>query len=684
MNFEKFADAVKARYDKLASLPGGLLVVDVPKDTLWLTYLNSFTHDPLYKTRGEHDCSCCRHFIYDVGRVVALHDGKKQTIWDVVLEDELQYQKTADLMAELIRTAPLAGVFATLNETSGTKQSRAVIDDKLCNFPHFYAKHKREYVFRKDALATECATLNNQAEMLEKSLVQINPNALTEVLELISSNSLYRGSEHQALVASFQKLQKAYLESGLDAGTFAWMHFRKAGPAVCSIKNAVIGTLLVDLASGSGLEEAVKRFETKVAPTNYKRPTALVTPRMIEDAKAKLIELGLYDSLARRYANLSDISINDVLYADRGVQPLLKDGDVFDQLKTKATTVSPKTFDRVDTVSLETFLADVLPLASTIEVFLENKQEKNLVSLVTAAHPDTAALFKWDNAFSWSYNGDLADSYIKERVAAKGGNVTGDVCCRLAWNNYDDLDFHMTEPKPQKGSSAYKITYQNRGKLSPSRGQLDVDAMAGGGRAGMPRDPVENIFYGSVGTMREGDYLLQVHQYRLVEKLDTGFTVEIDILGEVHRFQSATNPPQGQLVGVAKLTVRGGKVSITPLMQSTVQSRKLWGLDTQNWQRVAAILKSPNHWEGEKGIGNLHYFILLEGCVNDGNARGFYNEFLRDELSPHRKVLELVGSKSRTEETINQLSGIGFSSTGQQQVIVRVTGRTQRVLKVTI
>lgn len=682
MNFETFADAVKARYDQLASLPGGLLVVDVPSETLWLTYLGSFESDPIFKTRSEHDCSCCRHFLYEVGRVVSLHDGQKLTLWDVQMEGEPQYQKTADAMAELIHRAPIAGVFATLSETSGAKQSRVVIDDTLCSFPHFYAKHQREYVFSKDALATERGALNTQAEMLEKSLTQINPDTVTEVLELISSNSLYRGGEHQPLVAGFQKLQKAFMESGLDVETFAWMHFRKAGPALCSIKNSVIGTLLIDLASGIGLEDAVKRFEVKVAPTNYKRPTALVTPRMIEDARATLIELGLYDSIARRYANLSDISINDVLYADRGVQPLLKDSDLFDQLKTKATTVSPKTFDRVDTVPLETFLSEVLPLASTLEVFLENKQEKNLVSLVTSAQPGVAPLFKWDNAFSWSYNGDLADSYIKERVAAKGGNVTGDVCCRLAWNNYDDLDFHMTEPK--KGNSAYKITYQNRGKLSPSRGQLDVDAMAGGGRSPASRDPVENIFYGSVGSMHDGDYLLQVHQYRLVEKQDTGFTVEIDLQGEVHRFQSATNPPQGQLMGVAKLTVRAGKVSITPLMQSTVQSRKLWGLDTQNWQRVAALLKSPNHWEGEKGVGNLHYFFMLEGCVNDGNARGFYNEFLREELSPHRKVLELVGSKSRTEETVNQLSGIGFSSSGRQEVIVRVTGRTQRVLKVTI
>ena len=82
-------------------------------------------------------------------------------------------------------------------------------------------------------------------------------------------------------------------------------------------------------------------------------------------------------------------------------------------------------------------------------------------------------------------------------------------------------------------------------------------------------------------------------------------------------------------------------------------------------------------------MGNQHYFFMLQGCVNDGNTRGFYNEFLRDELTPHRKVLEMIGSKNRTEETVDQLSGVGFSN-ARQEVVVRVTGRTQRTLKVII
>ena len=116
---------------------------------------------------------------------------------------------------------------------------------------------------------------------------------------------------------------------------------------------------------------------------------------------------------------------------------------------------------------------------------------------------------------------------------------------------------------------------------------------------------------------------------------------------------------------------------------SSSASRKLWGLDTQGFQRVNLLLRSPNYWSGQ-GVGNKHYFFMLDGCTNDGDARGFYNEFLRADLDKHRKVLEIVGSKMKTEQSENQLSGLGFSETKRNEVTVRVKGSFNRTLKVLI
>ena len=45
------------------------------------------------------------------------------------------------------------------------------------------------------------------------------------------------------------------------------------------------------------METAVKAFEAKVAPANYKRPTALITAGMIKKAMADIAEMGLEPAL---------------------------------------------------------------------------------------------------------------------------------------------------------------------------------------------------------------------------------------------------------------------------------------------------------------------------------------------------------------------------------------------------
>lgn len=93
------------------------------------------------------------------------------------------------------------------------------------------------------------------------------------------------------------------------------------------------------------------------------------------------------------------------------------------------------------------------------------------------------------------------------------------------------------------------------------------------------------------------------------------------------------------------------------------------------------VMNSPNHWDGEE-TGNKHVFFILEGCVNPNQTRGFYNEYLKEDLTQHRKVFEVLGSKMKVEESDNQLSGLGFSSTQHKTVYVKVEGTFTRTLKV--
>lgn len=55
---------------------------------------------------------------------------------------------------------------------------------------------------------------------------------------------------------------------------------------------------------------------------------------------------------------------------------------------------------------------------------------------------------------------------------------------------------------------------------------------------------------------------------------------------------------------------------------------------------------------------------------------------LKEELLKHKRVFEALGVKTAVKDDPEQLSGIGFSATKHDNVIVKVKGNTERTMKV--
>lgn len=669
LDFKPFKRAVAAQFGRISQ--HGLYAADVSGDAIWEKYLASFPPgtDPIYEKRTEHDCACCRSFVKRVGAVVAMVNGRVETIWDFTEEVDPAYRAVADALSTLVRGAKVTGPYLTHEVTVGTEKSFDQVVGKIRTYEHFFARMHPSCVCKQDEIGPKLSDARSTHDVLLRSLREITMDAVDTVLDLISQGSLYRGEENKYAVKGFQELKLAFSTKPTEMQDwFAWTRSAHAPAAVSRIRNTAIGTLLVDLSEGKDVDEAVRAFEVVVAPANYKRPTALVTKAQVAKAKEAIAALGLTSALERRHARLSDISVSDLLFADRD-SVLAVVPDVFDGVAKKTSKPS---FSKLEEVAIEKFLADVLPRAKTLEVLLENGHAGNFVSVVAPVDPTAQRLFKWGNGFSWSYTGDVADS-IKERVKKAGGNVTGELCCRLAWDYADDLDFHMREPT---GHSINFSTYRRR--KSPSGGELDLDA---NGADGYRDDPAENIFYERISTMRDGTYTLEVNNFAR-RSSGVGFEVEVDVLGEVHKFSYDKALRLKETVTVAAIHVARGVVTVEPKLPSTTVGKETWGIKSNEFHRVQAVMLSPNHW-GERGVGNKHYIFAIRGCVAPGGARGFYNEFLREELAPHRKTLEIVGSKVRAEPSGHQVSGLGFSSTQRNSIVCRVGGAVTRVVRVT-
>jgi hypothetical protein len=757
--FEKMKQYQLFRVD-LTGPQGALMSAEMRRsatgDRLWEAYLAAFPPgaNPLYKERTEHDCQCCKSFIRQMGGVVAVVNGMRVSIWDFAESGLGFYSDVAQRMSDLVDTGVIDTVFLHTEKSVGVEknfQQLVELSDPKTGirlptttlaWEHFHLHLPAACVVKSDVVGPRQADARAAHDVLKRGLEELTMEAVDTVLELIAQNSLYRGEEHKAAVAEFRRLKAEYdyfdnpefpgYEASQAQHYFIWSNI---GSFAARIRNTAIGTLLQDL-SGSpartyqpgecvsticahrpfrhehqgaralDLDEAVGRFEKVMAPANYKRPTALVTKAMVERARAKVEELGLTSALERRHAVLEDITVNDILFVDRAAKTVPATGD--DAFAALATAVPEggKSLDRVEEVPVDKFLADILPRARSLEVLLENCHMGNLVSLVAPADPGAKNMFKWLNGFSWSYAGEVADS-VKERVKRAGGSVVGDLCCRLAWDYTDDLDFHMQEPggggriptgfltSSGRGqgwgavAASNHIYYDNVRRLSANGGMLDLDA---NGCDGMKAEPVENIFYADRRKMREGEYKLYVHNYNR-RSTGAGFEAEVEFDGQTVRFSYAKVLRTGDHVEVATITHANGAFTVASKLSSSQAVKTVWGLTTWSFHKVNAVMLSPNWWYADNtnsdierslrsGIGNKHWFFMLENCRNADGARGFYNEFLSAELEPHRKTMEMVGAKMRAENSDRQLSGLGFSSTKRDSLTVRVKGSFNRVVKV--
>lgn len=667
--FRQFKEAVARQYEQMKGHQ--LYRTEVEKELMWITYIESFPPgtNPMMRERTEHDCQSCKSFIRAVGSMVCEIDGNLVCLWDCEVGEP--YTKVAEAMRELVIDAPIKNVLLHDQRHAGVDQNHQQCDDgEIITWEHFHVELPQHCV--NQDRGSVYADKQSQRDVFARALGEITDDAIETTIELIDQGSLYRGEEHLHTVQQFAKVKKEWdkLEDEREHDMFTWR--QDLGPAVTRVRNSAIGTLLVDLSEGKTLNDAVRMFESKVAPANYKRPKALVTKAMVNRARKTVEELGYATALGRRFARAEDISVNEVIFANRDARKAMG-ADVFDELISE-TRENPKDLDKVEKVPIDKFIRDILPKAASVELLFENKHAGNLVNLVAPQDPEAKLLFKWPNNFSWAYQGDLADS-IKERVKSRGGNVTGFFRASLAWFNSDDLDLHLVEP------DGTEIHFGR--KRSHSGGQLDVDMNVDSSGPNTSRNAVENITYAQPGQMRAGKYHLFVHQYTRREHKDVGFEVEFELGGETITFAYDREVRAKDRVTVAKFEWGPRKgLKITESLPRQDISKTLWNLPTQTYHPVTMVMLSPNHWNG-RPIGNRHWFFVLQDCQREGSSRGFFNEYLSDDLREHRKVFELLGSKMRTEEQGEQLSGLGFSSTKRNNVLAKVSGSFNRTINIT-
>lgn len=669
MDFEIFADKLRENFNEMVKDSDCLFEVEVDKDEIWNTYLDSYPSgsNEIFRERRENDCSACKSFVRNIGKAVIIKDNTIETIWGFNSGDSI-YQKVLDDMDAYIKSKVVTNIYYSNTKQVGIPVNRESIETGIIKWYHL------NVILPSNLISTDSEDIykskhrDNRAT-LQTSLDIISEEAISIVLELIASNSLYRGNEWNSVLTQFLSMKQTYSQlPGNELNNWLWATSFEVGTVMSKIKNHSIGTLLQNISSGMDLELAVKKYEAIIAPENYKRPKPIFTKEMLERAQKAVTDMGYIDSLPRRFATVDDITIHNLLYADRSVTTQM---GVFDELANTLPD-NPMRYSKIEELDIESFISNILPDVNEIEVMVENRHTSNLVSLIAPSDINSRTMFKWGNNFSWAYNGNMTDSSMRENVKAAGGSITGDLRFSIQWNDIEsdknDLDAHCIEP------DGYEIFFRNKRIVSTNSGMLDVDIIDP--KSDLPA--VENIVYKDRKYMQDGVYKMFVHNFSNRGGV-SGFRAEIEFDGIIHSFDYAKSLRSHEDVHVAEVTVSNGEFSIKKVLDSELQVREVWDISINKFIHVSSICLSPNYWNGQ--VGNKHYMFMLKDCINPDKPNGFFNEYLKQDLYEHRKVFEALGSKMRVVDCDNQLSGLGFSSTKHNDIIVRVKGNIDRVFK---
>lgn len=699
---------LQAQFDKMCAT-GKLFRSNVSTREIWKLYLQGFGTDPIFRDPESslHNCNLCNNFIRRYGNIVAIDsDGNLMNMFDTEIEEK--YNNSFKLMSQALKSSQIQDVFfETFDELNSlpyescsktnsifklgieknvkryTKEEAekfgVVKPNEIRTFHHFHLNLPAQFVDKSDkSLEQITAFYRDKYAVFKRAMEEIPLDTLYLVRDLIKQGSLLDGDAHLYAVEKVID-EKNRFELCKDSSTidyWLWIHTYDLDERIAKFKNTLIGVLCTELAEGLELNKACENWNKRVDPVNYMKAVAPITKRQIEEAKKFVEENGYEESFNRRFATIDDIKASEILHVNVGKGDI-KAVSIFDNVKSSSTRHKRSEFDKVEEVSIEKFMTDILPSCTSVEAFLTNQHDGNLVSLTTANVKESKPIFKWSNNYSWTFNGNLAGkSMIKEAIESRGGKTQGVLNIRLHFpNTTSDYDLHVIEP------AGNHIYYGNRRKVAPSSGMLDLDAQGADGHFA-PEKRVENIIYTSTAKMPKGRYLVYINNYN---KRDTnfGFKVEVEIEGEITSFDYAKLIEHGANVKVCSILFDGTNFSIEPILpvsESNTVSKEVYKLQTNEFHKVNLVCLSPNHWD-TNNVGNKHYFFMLEGCKCSTSIRSFHAENLIPELAQHRKVLEVLGNTTMIEPTDKQLSGLGFNATVRDELVVRLQGTHKRVIK---
>ena len=673
--YQQLLSNVRNRFAGAVASKPALFTADTPR--LFDVFLDALPED----RRQHYTCHACQRFVNTYGGIVTiLPDGSTSPVmWDPDAAPPF-FRASVRAVARAVTRAKVDGVFLSSEKSWGLPQNKSEKAPFL--WKHMAVTPEPALVFRKTVLQSadqKAAERREEYGMLNRGLAEFPIETVRQAHTLLTTGQLYRSEKCIGVAKWLLALHEAIETNKGRRDNLTWLAAATAPAGFCHVRSGMIGTLMEDIAARLPFADIKRRFDDKMAPSNYQRAQTGPSAGQIAQAEKVVAELQAAGALERRYATAADLQFlwqPTVAKAEKAAA-----SGVFAHLTPKSKATAPAALAvPARTMTWEKFARTVLPSAVSVEVQVPATCDR-FAALVTAANKDAPPILQWDaedarNPVSWYYAAGI-DAEIKRRVLGAGGmHGETDIRASLIWNNRNDLDLHVVTPRREE------IYYGH--KRSVCGGWLDVDMNV----RGETDTPVENIRWAK-GAARAGRYRVSVQNYRFHEfaRTPTPFRVELEINGEVFHFDGVASPRM-QIGGASDVIVAefdyqpGQKLATAPTGRraQVTSDAQSWNIAAGQWSKVTGVVESPNLWGSKPATQHgRHTFFLLDGCKDtaQGAGRGFFVETLRAEFRPIRSTLEAFTANATIADGDGPPAcGIGMTDQSPWDLTLRVTTAT--------
>lgn len=395
-----------------------------PKENPYGVYLRGFEKESV---RNGYICNTCHHFLHTYGNAVYINkDGSLESvIWnpDVAVGYMKPIIKALKDNVENGRVINIIRINLNYKADVIRKDNTTVLfgDKEKGGYNHFYGEFYKPIggaAYRTGENIDLKSVVNNFKNLFEK----FNQKDVDTAFNIASTNMI---CDARKSAGKFKVLRDIFTD--VLATKNEKNKYHKIVRYACvynellhGFLGSVDGALLEDVSQGYDPEDCAARYNYKMNPLRYKRPTAAPTKALVKEAESIIANMGLEDSLKRRIAKLSDIPEDKIIWKKSELvkEKNKKSTGIFSTIVTKEDLNMKYKDPALDLtrmnqkITYAKFKRDVLPKAENIMMYLPSykngftKMHYPFAQYVTEAIPGSKQILKYKNPFViYVYNG---------------------------------------------------------------------------------------------------------------------------------------------------------------------------------------------------------------------------------------------------------------------------------------